>query len=363
MHYASHYTDPANRLIEKIVGIMLEGNRAFSKADISHDLTVSPIGQNYESINSLVKTYIESHPSTSNTFHFSIGGRKFQVNIISFQKIQKKTIESYIQYIYIWFFIASAFSTEKHCSQTLRIFIYMTPFKKMLPDRFGSPIDEIHVNTGFTFTCKLANEIYVYRQEEWFKVLIHETFHSFHMDFSAIEKNGDATILKMFTGLHVDLRLYESYTEMWAEIIHTMFYGFGGKIGIRSLADAFKRNILKERKHSLSTANSILHHYGLSYRTITQGSNMRIYKEHTPAFAYYIVKSCWMYHIDHFIDWCAVHNGGSFQFRHLTSNISSFCQLYRDLYDDRGFIAAVNGGKIQRSLRMTMLDVKKLHDV
>jgi len=363
MHYASHYTDPANRLVEKIVGTMLEGNRAFTKADISHDLTVLPIGQNYESINSMVKTYIESNPSICDTFHFSIGDRKFQVNIISFQKINKKTIESYIRYIYIWFFIASAFSTEKHCSQTLRIFIYMTPFKKMLPNRLGSPIDEINVNTGFTFTCKLANEIYVYREEEWFKVLIHETFHSFHMDFSAIEQNGDATILGYFRGLDIDLRLYESYTEMWAEIIHTMFYGFGGKVGIRTLADAFKRNILKERKHSLSTANSVLDHYGLSYRTIAKGGNMRIYKENTPAFAYYIVKSCWIYHVDQFIDWCALHNGGSFQFRHLACNIASFCQLYRDLYDNPGFIAAVDDAKIQRSLRMTQLDVAKLQVV
>jgi len=238
----------------------------------------------------------------------------------------------------------------------------MTPYKKVLPDRLGSPIGELNVNTGYTFSCKRANEIYVYRSEEWFKVLIHETFHSFHMDFSSMEKNGDDAILRLFPGLHLDLRLYESYTEMWAEIIHTMFHGVSPKMGIRGLTDAFKRNILKERRYSLSTAHSVLHHYGLSYRNIVEGGNMRAYKEDTCAFAYYIVKSCWMFHVDRFIDWCAVHNGGSFQFRHLACNIGSFCQMYRDLYDDGGFISSVDGAKIQRSLRMTCLNVEKLHD-
>jgi len=361
MHYARQYTDPANRLVEKIGETMLDGYRDFTQADISHKITVLPIGKNYELIHPTVKTFIESTVSISNTFHFSIGTRKFEVNIISFQKIQKKTMESYIRYIYIWFFIACAFSTQKHCSQTLRIFIYMTPFTKVLPDRLGSPIDEIHVNTGYTFSCKLANEIYIYRSEEWFKVLIHETFHSFHMDFSSMEKNGDNTILGMFRGLHVDLRLYESYTEIWAEIIHTLFCGFVPGKKVEFIVDAFKRNILKECRHSLSTAHSVLNHYGLSYRNIVKGGNMRIYKENTCAFAYYIVKSCWMFHVDRFIDWCAVHNGGSFQFRHLASNVSSFCQLYRDLYDNAGYITSVDDAKLGNSLRMTLLNVEKLY--
>ena len=360
MHYTRHYTDPANRLIEKIGETMIEGYRAFTKADISHKVTILPIGKNYELIHPMVKTFIESAVSISNTFHFSIGDRAFEVNLVEFENVHKKTVQSYIRYIYTWLFIASAFSTEKHCSQTLRIFIYMTPFKKALPDRLGSPIDELHVNTGYTFSCKLANEIYIYRREEWFKVLIHETFHSFHMDFSSMEKNGDSTIVGLFRGLHVDLRLYESYTEMWAEIIHTMFCGFvpGKKVGY--IVDTFKRNIIKELGHSLSTAHSVLNHYGLSYRNIVMNGNMRTYKEGTCAFAYYIVKSCWIYHIDRFIDWCAVHNGGSFQFRHLACNISSFCQLYRDLYDNGVFITSVEDAKLVNSLRMTRLDMKRL---
>jgi len=244
----------------------------------------------------------------------------------------------------------------------------MTPYEKRMPNRLGSPIDEIHVNTGYTFSCKRANEMYIYRQEEWFKVLIHETFHSFLLDFSSMSHNngGDDAILSMFSGLHTDLRFYESYTEIWAEIIHTIFIGYSHhRSSIKSIFDAFKRNILKERKHSLCKAHAILHHYGLSYRDIIGGGgvggggNMRSYKENTPVFAYFIIKSCWIYHIDQFINWCAEQNGGSIQFRLLSNKIQSFCRFYQSLYDKPDYVSAMDMKTLcaGRSLRMTCLDV------
>ena len=47
------------------------------------------------------------------------------------------------------------------------------------------------VNTGLTRRCATDNEVVIYRQEEWFKVLIHELIHGFGLDFHS---SDDITI-------------------------------------------------------------------------------------------------------------------------------------------------------------------------
>ena len=65
----------------------------------------------------------------------------------------------------------------------MNIYIFLTDLKKKLPEHTGQEIGKINVNTGFTMTCRPKSNIVIYRKEEWFKVLIHETFHNFGLDF------------------------------------------------------------------------------------------------------------------------------------------------------------------------------------
>ena len=54
----------------------------------------------------------------------------------------------------------------------------------MLPERNTEILDTNHVNTAFAYQCSPEGEIVIYREEEWMKVFIHETFHSFGLDLN-----------------------------------------------------------------------------------------------------------------------------------------------------------------------------------
>ena len=64
------------------------------------------------------------------------------------------------------------------------IHLFMTDFKKEIPKSTVDVIDVMNVNSGLSDVCQRDSEIIIYRKEEWFKVFIHETFHSLGLDFS-----------------------------------------------------------------------------------------------------------------------------------------------------------------------------------
>ena len=72
---------------------------------------------------------------------------------------------------------------SSECVSKINIVIYLTPFKKVLPDNSIAILDVENANSAVTLACHNPGEIIIYRKEEWFKVFIHETFHSFGLDF------------------------------------------------------------------------------------------------------------------------------------------------------------------------------------
>ena len=231
-------TQLSNASKQVIVQIVAQMKRASESYMKNHDHIIPkffysiPPGKSYHYIADQIKADIENHPIIGKVYSFTIGSRHFNVYLIQ-KKIDSKTkisnrFDTYIKKIYVWLFVASAVASDT-CSPNLNIYIYMTDHTKILPSNHGEPIDTIHVNTAFTMSCPLdQNEIHIYRKEEWFKVLIHECFHSMGLDFSNMSNQShekvDRQIFSIFTNLpHIDVRFYETYSEMWAEIIHVIF--------------------------------------------------------------------------------------------------------------------------------------------
>ena len=50
-----------------------------------------------------------------------------------------------------------------------------TNHKKLLPSK-EIILNTSHVNSAYTYACR-EDTMTIFRQEEWFKVFIHETFH------------------------------------------------------------------------------------------------------------------------------------------------------------------------------------------
>jgi hypothetical protein len=308
---------------------------------------------------------------------FFIGSRN---TILNPDKYFQKCIER----IYLWLSIAFQYAQD-HCSQYMNIYLYMTDLKKNLPKK-GEPINQIHANTAFTTACQTTTEIHLFREEEWFKVLIHETFHCLGLDFS--ELNWTETNKKIMSIFKVqsDVRIFETYCEVWAELINIIFISFFSTNQnhlIENIPKMIKKteNMLNlEILFSVFQCCKVLNFYGLSYMELYENTSVAKYKrlmrydEKTHILSYYILKSIFIFFIDDFITWCYNYNGGyTIQFdkkKNLERNLDSYCLFVREHYNNPGFLNIIfqmfqfvgnlnqytNNEFIQKNLRMTILE-------
>ena len=340
--------------IEKIIAWMEDAENSFSKTYIQETgLEILPKGDKYYHIPEKVKSHIERIRWLGKKLSFSIGIRKFNVFLVHPLSQTESKINKWFdeikKRIYCLLFISSMEST-KECSKTLNIYLYFTDLKKKFPE--NGTLGEMNVNSAYTFACSLKesgeNEMYLYRKEEWFKVFIHESFHAFGLDFSNMSRDihysTDRQILKLFP-LHIDLRFYETYTELWAEIINIIYIVFSSKIK-NKMAKIIE--FLKiDQLFSLFQVLKILKYNHISYNELyemTESAKMKRihhYKESTPIMAYYILKSICMMNVDEFIEWTTESNKGSLNFRKTESNIGSFIHFIRERYNREDFLKAV----------------------
>ena len=232
----------------------------------------------------------------------------------------------------------------KHCLQPpIHIYIYLTHAQKTLKHyQDFIPISEQHANTAFTTSCdpeikqaqqtKTPKEIILFRQEEVFKVLIHELFHTLGLDFSNNQPQTQQTaqILREFLNINnlQDLRLFETYTETWACILNIICLSVWdtdqSKIE-RQIQSRFQKEIL----FSLWQASNVIHYNQTSHAHLnkkclkpsscfisqnkTQNKTQtnknktqkktpkREYKENTQVFCYFLLKAAVFQKIDTFI--------------------------------------------------------------
>jgi len=327
---------------------MIFANQEFKKSNVTK-ITNSSLqlkGHDYHLIDEEVRHHIENMTSTIEQYSFVINSRTIQVSIICEKGCDDFFFKKAIKQIYIWLFIALSYSNSQ-CSQTLSIFLYLTELEKTTPT--NSIIDRINVNTGFTFSCKTVNEINIYRKEEWFKVLIHESFHNLGLDFSHHEcSHIDKIILSIFP-VNADVRLYETYCELWAEIINVMFIVFYSSNDSESLENMIKKTeklIDYERTFSLFQCAKVLKYMGISYNQLHERNDQSFmvrklrYKEKTSVLSYYVLKSILFYKINNFLEWCILHNGYSIKFgeKDINEKMNKYCDLIREHYLDKRYI-------------------------
>ncbi len=282
---------------------------------------------------------IENLLSPQKTYDFSIYSRRFSV--VFYADTDKSFMETKwlkcLQKMYIWLYIASKYASSK-CSRNLVIYMYLTPAKKMLPTD-NVEIGRTHANTAFTTACTTTTEIHIYREEEWFKVFIHETFHSLGLDFANMPTGLEHKINQLY-GLSNsvnDIRLYESYTEVWAELIHTcmivhyQLIQYKGAENVKTLgyfAEKVRDYLCYEITFSMIQCSKVLRHYGLCYRDLCEASPhsgvASKYREATPVFSYYVLKSLLLFFANDFIEWTMIHNRGSFDFTKTPGNVNAY---------------------------------------
>lgn len=291
----------------------------------------------------IVRNAIDENSLSSVSYSFNIYDRKISIHFV----VETPGIDSrihkyngYVDYILFWLYIVNRHAS-KRCSNELTFFIYHTSLTKELPHSNIDILSETNVNTGFTRTCQPSSEIVVYRMEEWFKVMLHETMHNFGLDFSDMDNtNCRSRILSLYP-VKSDINLYEAYTEFWARIMNVVFCSYSNarqKHNMNELLTNAEFFLNFERIFSFYQMVKILNFMDLEYNLLiakkTHADSIRrsLYKENTNVLAYYIVTTILLNNYEDFLVWCKINNDTFLQFKKTDTNQRNFCRFIEQHY-------------------------------
>lgn len=294
---------------------------------------------------------------------FSCAGRSIAVQIASRRpwKHNAPLLASTMHRILLWFHVAlhALAGVDRACAQrSIDVFCYWSSFVKTLPSkrRTLSPLD---VNTAYTTSCPAQRgSIVVFRQQEWFKVLMHETLHLLHLDFSSMSTAElDRRLHQRFPVLH-QFHAYECYTETWACVLHACTVAY---LSTRKEATFWRqcyRLLAVERCFAVFQLDKVLRHMGWSLDALGDPRSPP-FREDTHVFAYYILKGFCMAHLPAFVQ---QHPHRSVDFPKQASAVRAFAQWLvqhsdpRDLAAWRPSLAHTLSPFLNTTLRMTAVE-------
>ena len=206
-----------------------QGNRFYkpnAKSIQSVSQITKPVSFDFHSFPEQIRGQINELMLSELEYSFSLFGRKIKLYFVledSKLDIDVNKYNRYVDSILMWLFMLDKYGSKGCGSNSLSLYFYFTSLKKKLPKSNIDVLDTIHVNTAFTRTCQKDAEIVVFREEEWFKVFLHETFHTFALDFSDMDMTKCNTSILSIFEVESEVNLFESYTEFWAEIMNACF--------------------------------------------------------------------------------------------------------------------------------------------
>jgi len=344
-----------------------------------YKLTINKIN-NYENISKPI-TFTSSHGFPSNITNYIDKNIKIELkyNIYMLDKNIKilflleedknlndniEIFNNYVDNILLWLVFISNYSS-KNCAKELTIFLYMTNLQKNLPSFNTTKIGENHANTAFTKTCPKNSEIVIFRKEEWFKVLMHETFHNFGLDFS--DMNNDICVSKILNIFPIDseVNLYEAYSEFWAKIMNVIFCSYSHlnlpdnnnnnkiKINLKQFLINCEFLLNCENKFSCFQMIKVLDFMNLKYKQLYQKGQQsdlirkRLYKEDTNVFAYYVITFIFVNNFNQFLEWCSKNNNqhqnqyNLLEFNKTDNNQKKLCEFIIKKYNSESLLDEV----------------------
>ena len=249
----------------------------------------------------------------------------------------------------VWFKFALLYSKMK--TKKITVYLYLTDYKKRSPENANDILGAINCNTAITTACNKNGEILIYRKEEWFKVLIHETFHLLCLDFSGLSYNDLRNKIKKMVNINSDYEISETYSEFWALLLNTVFYSYNllnDKEDFKTFITYFDFFIMYEQIFSLFQCVKILKFMNLNYDILYSNDKSDIqlkkmtYKENTNVYAYYILKLVLLIYYDEFIEWCDSNNINILLFNKLPFNLNSFYVFIKNRYKSPGILKKIN---------------------
>lgn len=304
---------------------------------------------------------IDAIASHTMSFDYTISKRSVNVQLVFMDKNSISEIEQqytqYVEMIYIIIHLLNNYSSIE-CGKNLSLFIYLTDFKKKVPMSSLDEFDATHVNTAYSDICTRNSHIVIYRNEELIKVLIHELFHNYGLDFSRIKYNSTKEkMLKLFP-IKTECELTESYAEFFGEIINvaitTYYLDDSVKLGVYITNAHYL--LFYEQLFSLVQSVKILHKIGLEYENLylndevskTLRNNM-YYSENTNVFCYYIVKNILLFNCPDFLTFCSKRNLQLLDFRKTDATLDLFYEFIKEHHNDKILVQIIH--KIEKNIQ------------
>jgi hypothetical protein len=314
-----------------------------------------------------IARYVNSQKKEHLQYNVFQDGRNIFIHFIVFNKSSRKKYDEYAKHMLRVLFTLNHFSHKKCAkSKEFHIYVYMTPFVKLLP--VDEHIGADHVNTGVNkkdWRCsdhEEVNEIVIFREEDWFKVFIHESIHSFRLDFT----DTAAKEIKMLFPVKSEVNLFEAYTEFWAKMLNMLFCSIflEKKNQFDKVMEIMNLLIRVDIKYSLFQVVKVLHFMGLTYSDLIGGRNLERYAEDTNVLAYFVLNMCLMNHYNFFIECCKKNSHNVLNFnesRHLVDFIKTWYNektLLNDVEKMEQVFERVKDARLLKNMKMTLFELK-----
>ena len=310
-----------------------------------------------EEIKNYIKANSENKKNKAYIYSFKIENdngikREIKLIFVDYQGLSVNVYNKYAERVFLVLYLLR--NTSDSCSNLLTIYCYMTHFKKLLPESRSVVLSSRHINTGITYQCIKNNEVCVYRHEEWFKVLIHELFHAHGADIKiSFSPKQFYTNSKILVG--------EAYVEFWGSYLNNVicaYYLAKEHNNLNNINNIFSEYLAKfiraERIFSLIQVNKILRHNNMSYNDFFKPKNR--YREETNVFAYYILKSIFLFNYYNFMVKSMKHNNNNYSVID-DKYIETFIEKYAKNREYRKYLNELNVDYMNKSLRMTIIEL------
>jgi len=274
--------------------------------------------------------------------------------IIRYNKNPRYYIEFLVFYVSWIKYILNIIKPEV---RDVRLKVYLTSFKKSFPGN-QKMLEPYNVNSGVTFTYNHVpyKDVIVYREEEVFKVLMHELIHAFNIDSIYLDDRHEGRFREYF-GRSCKLYLNESFTDTLACIYNCLSFSLilGRVKKDPDILSLFKMYLARERLYILEKSRDVLTYEGFKWDSggITHKGKST---EETHVISYYILKALNFYYLNIFFEFL---NSQGF---HLKDENVYVDQLYMFLTrkDYWSYISRKKYTKFSSSLRMSDIDINIL---
>ena len=155
-------------------------------------------------------------------------------------------------------------------NKPINMYLVLTPLEKNL--EIDSIIGPKNINSGYTDFNE--NEIFIWREEEFEKVILHELIHYIDMDNRHIKFNDNVLI----HNVNNFKSYFEAFTDFWGIIYHLIYVSLVTERSINSLLQI-------EFKFMENQANLMNNFFELN-----NWEHKKEINQNTPAFSYFIIK-------------------------------------------------------------------------